>query len=309
MIRLWYGGPGHQSIHSFWPLFLSTQTTWPPTLDCQIALPCLHVYQHRIDAQYPNVCIPNTSHPIYLDRLTSIPQTWPSNQVLHAIYCQTFNFKVISRQWMEFCESYFRHMKDLGRPQFFNIEQCKNKFGHPLDTQDKKNERYTICVVFTKGDGGSSSIPLCSWWQMYEKSQSATHEGCIYNLPVEKDVFKRELVKRICLQWTHCRSKWRQSLHCWRERWMTRGTLSCRLGERWWLFVTKIVCRQNCLSSKMSVVKTVCRQSCLLPNMFAAKRVFCQSILSSKLFFIKVVFLVEFLSSVLGSPTTFHKYQ
>ena len=287
MIRLWYGGPGHQSIHSFWPLFLSTQTTWPPTLDCQIALPCLHVYQHRIDAQYPNVCIPNTSHPIYLDRLTSIPQTWPSNQVLHAMYCQTFNFKVIYRQWMEFCESFICDMKDLGRPQFFNIEQCKNKFGPP--------ERYTICVVFTKGDGGSSPIPLCSWWQMYEKSQSATHEGCIYNLLVEKDVFERRLVKRIYLQWTHYRSKWRQSLHCWRERWMTRGTLSCCLGEGGdclspKLFVVKNVCRQDCLSSKFFVAKHVCCQTCLLPEYFVVKIVFHQS-----------CFLVEFLSSVLGS--------
>ena len=48
---------------------------------------------------------------------------------------------------MEYCESYFCDMKDLGRPQFFNIEQCKNKLGHAWDTQDKKNERYTICVV------------------------------------------------------------------------------------------------------------------------------------------------------------------
>ena len=111
------------------------------------------------------------------------------------------------------------------------------------------------------------------------------------------------LVKRICLQWTHCRSKWRQSLHCWRERWMTRGTLSCCLGERWWLFVTKIVWRQNCLSSKMSVVKTVCRQSCLLPNVFVA-RVFCrQNCFSSKLFVARV-FCRQFWDLI-----TSHKYQ
>ena len=193
MIRLWYGGPGHQSIHSFWPLFLSTQTTWPPTLDCQIALPCLHVYQHRIDAQYPNVCIPNTSHPIYLDRLTSIPQTWPSNQVLHAIYCQTFNFKVISRQWMEYCESYFCDMKDLGRPQFFNIEQCKNKLGHAWDTQDKKNERYTICVVlFQKATVDHLLFRFVLDDRCTRKAKARLIQtGCIYNLPVEKDVFER----------------------------------------------------------------------------------------------------------------------
>ena len=101
-----------------------------------------------------------------------------------------------------------------------------------------------------------------------------TKAAFIYNLLVEKDVFERRLVKRICLQWTHCRSKWRQSLHCSRERWMTRGTLSCCLEERWWLFVTKIVCRQSCVSSKLSVVNVVC--------------------------------CFSFLSSVLGSPTASH---
>ena len=102
---------------------------------------------------------------------------------------------------MEFCESYFCDMKDLGRPQFLTSNNVKTKLGIPWTPKTKRMNATQFVLYLQKAMVDHLLFRFVLDDRCTRKAKARLIQtGCIYNLPVEEDVSKRELVKRICLQ-------------------------------------------------------------------------------------------------------------